>query len=137
MTLGETSLSCPPSYLFLGLGPNDPRDFVLVGESGNLRPPENAVLHKIWPLRVKFYQTANGRRLKTLVETQCCIFHGFASENWSFRLCEALMSSKPETLFATKENPNFSFNQLFFTHTLYFPNDFQISEKRKNFFDRL
>ena len=131
LTLGETSLSCPPSYLFLGLGPNDPRDFVIIGEKSNTITPDHAILHKIWPLRIKFFQTSTGRRLKTLIETQTCIYLGFATQTWCFRLCQALMSHKPEILEASKENININFNQIFFTHFVYFPDDYEFSENRK------
>ena len=119
---GELSLPCPPSYLFLGLGPDDPRDFLLIGDRGNPRPPNNAILHRIWPQRIKFFQSASGRNLKALIETKSCIYNGFPSESWAVRISEALMSSKPESLYALKHDLNhICFNELYFTHEVFFP----------------
>ena len=120
-SIGETTLACPPSFNFLGLGDDDTRDFVYVGTTGNIRPPASAFLHRIWPTRVKFFQCTSGRKLKCLIETKCCLYHGFPNEKWSFRICEALMSEKPERLFAVKRNLDLCFNNLFFTHEVFFP----------------
>lgn len=120
-TMGETSLACPPSYHFLGLGDDDCRDYIFLCDSGNIRPPPGAFIHRIWPIRVKFFQCSSGKRLKCLVETKCALYHGFPQQAWSLRLCEALMSDKPERLFAIKRNLNVSYNSLYFTHEVYFP----------------
>ena len=74
-TMGETSLACPPSYHFLGLGDDDCRDYIFLCDSGNIRPPPGAFIHRIWPIRVKFFQCSSGKRLKCLVETKCALYH--------------------------------------------------------------
>ena len=112
----ETSLSAPPCFNFLNLGDDDPRDCLLIGESSYVRPPQNVMLHRVWPTRLRFFQCQTGRRLKVLIKTQTCVFHGYPSESWCFRLCAALMSSKPEMLLAAKRSSNMTNNELYFTH---------------------
>ena len=120
-SIGQTTLALPPSYNFLGLGEDDVRDFVFVGQSENIRPPASAFLHRLWPTRIKFFQCTSGRKLKCLIETKTCLYHGFPNEKWAFRICESLMSEKPERLFAVKRSLDLSFNNVFFTHEVFFP----------------